>query len=174
LALGDGHCEPASLTYSSGEYASTVSLRSLNPSVLFSFNKPFIDAIRFVQVAQSNNASPPTNWPGGTVPPGVSTSGAAQTTKGTTPQATSSPAAGQTGTGTGSSPSPSSTSTTKGTTPQATSSPAAGQTGTGTGSSPSPSSTSTTKSSVAAPVGHNFPLALGGMIFAGTLLVAVL
>jgi hypothetical protein len=95
-----------------------------------------------VQVAQSNNASPPTNWPGGTVPPGVSTSGAAQTTKGTTPQATSSPAAGQTGTG--------------------------------TGSSPSPSSTSTTKSSVAAPVGHNFPLALGGMIFAGTLLVAVL
>jgi hypothetical protein len=25
LALGDGHCEPASLTYSSGEYATTVS-----------------------------------------------------------------------------------------------------------------------------------------------------
>lgn len=28
LALGDGHCEPASLTYSSGEYATTVSSHS--------------------------------------------------------------------------------------------------------------------------------------------------
>lgn len=84
LALGDGHCEPASLTYSSGEYATTV--------------------------AQSNTASPPTNWPGGTVPPGVSTSGAAATA-GATAETTSSPAAGQTGTS--SSAGSSSTSTTK-------------------------------------------------------------
>jgi hypothetical protein len=95
-----------------------------------------------VQVAQSNNASPPTNWPGGTVPPGVSTSGAAQTTKGTSAETTSSPAAGQTGTG--------------------------------TGSSAGSSSTPMTKSSVGATVGHNFPLAVGGMVFVGTLLVVLL
>ncbi|KAH8748559.1 hypothetical protein F5882DRAFT_525370 [Hyaloscypha sp. PMI_1271] len=86
LALGDGHCEPASLTYT-GNYASTV--------------------------VQANTASPPTNWPGGTVPPGVSTSRAAQTSKGTAAQTTSSPAAGQTGSDTSSGAGSSSTSTTK-------------------------------------------------------------
>ncbi|CZR61192.1 uncharacterized protein PAC_11088 [Phialocephala subalpina] len=48
LALADGECQPASMTYSSAEYANTV--------------------------VQANTAAPPTNWPGGTVPPGVSTS----------------------------------------------------------------------------------------------------
>jgi len=116
LALGDGHCEPASMTYSSAEYANTV--------------------------AQANTASPPTNWPGGTVPPGVSTSGAAQTTVGTTATTTSSPVAGQTGTE--------------------------------TTSSAASTSTSTTKSSAGVNVGHHLPLAVGGAVFAATLLVAVL
>jgi hypothetical protein len=73
--------------------------------------RPFANPHLSFQVAQSNTASPPTNWPGGTVPPGVSTSGAAATTSGTTAETTSSPAAGQTGTS--SSAGSSSTSTAK-------------------------------------------------------------
>ncbi len=45
---------------------------------------------------------------------------------------------------------------------------------TGTGSGAGSTSTSTPKSNVGATVGHNFALAIGGMVFAGTLLVAVL
>ncbi|KAN0095164.1 hypothetical protein V8E51_015875 [Hyaloscypha variabilis] len=113
LALGDGHCEPASLTYSSGEYANTV--------------------------VQSNNAPPPTSWPGGTVPPGVSTVGAAPTSEGAAAKTT-----------------------------------AAGATPTSTDSGAGSTSTSTPKSNVGATVGYNFALAIGGMVFAATLLVAVL
>jgi hypothetical protein len=76
------------------------------------------------------------------VPPGVSTSGAVQTSKGTTAKTTSSPAAGQTGSGTSS----------------------------GAGSS----STSTAKPNVGVTVGRNSPLVVGGVFFAGTLLVAVM
>jgi len=91
-----------------------------------------------LQVVQSNNAPPPTNWPGGTVPPGVSTVGASQTSQGSKPTTT-----------------------------------AAGAAPTKTGSSAGSTTTSTTKRNVGATVGYNFPLAVGGMVFGSTLLVAL-
>jgi hypothetical protein len=51
---------------------------------------------------------------------------------------------------------------------------AAGAAPTGTSSGAGSTSTSTPKSNVGATVGHNFALAIGGMVFAGTLLFAVL
>jgi hypothetical protein len=62
----------------------------------------------------------------------------------------------------------------KGTTAQTSSSPAAGQTGSDTSSGAGSSSTSTTKPNAGATVEHNSPLMVAGIIFAGTLLAAVL